>query len=108
MERWKKSWIWQVGEEIVEVEYDTAVPGFNTFNCNTLRLWKSFPSNELNFDLFNRGEHQSALAERDQASYITSVLYPNNNSMSGKELRLKQELFFSSASAQNVVMNSKN
>ena len=103
----KKVRSWQGGEEVVAVAYDTAVPGFNTFNCNTLRLWKSFPSNEFNFDQFNRGEHQSALAERDQASYITSVLYPNDNSVSGKELRLKQEYFFSSASVQNVVSEYK-
>ena len=103
----KKIRVWNGGEEVVAVAYDTAVPGFNTFNCNTLRLWKSFPSNEFNFEQFNRGEHQSALAERDQASYITSVLYPNDNSMSGKELRLKQEYFFSSASVQNIVAEFK-
>ena len=94
---------WVGGEEVIAVAYDTAVPGFNTFNCNTLRLWKSFPSQEFNFDDFNRGDFQNALSQRDQASYITSVLYPNDNSMSGKELRLKQEYFFSSASVQNVV-----
>ena len=103
----KKIRVWNGGEEVVAVAYDTAVPGFNTFNCNTLRLWKSFPSNEFNFEQFNRGEHQSAMAERDQASYITSVLYPNDNSMSGKELRLKQEYFFSSASVQNIVAEFK-
>ena len=103
----KKVRAWTGGEEVVAVAYDTAVPGFNTFNCNTLRLWKSFPSNEFNFEEFNKGEHQSALAERDQASYITSVLYPNDNSMSGKELRLKQEYFFSSASVQNIVAEFK-
>ena len=103
----KKIRVWNGGEEVVAVAYDTAVPGFNTFNCNTLRLWKSFPSNEFNFEQFNRGDHQSALAERDQANYITSVLYPNDNSMSGKELRLKQEYFFSSASVQNIVAEFK-
>ena len=99
----KKIRVWNGGEEVVAVAYDTAVPGFNTFNCNTLRLWKSFQSHEFNFEQFNRGDHQSALAERDQANYITSVLFSNDNSMSGKELRLKQEYFFSSASVQNVV-----
>ena len=103
----KKVRVWNGGEEVVAVAYDTAVPGFNTFNCNTLRLWKSFPSNEFDFERFNRGDHQSAMAERDQASYITSVLYPNDNSMSGKELRLKQEYFFSSASVQNIVAEFK-
>ena len=95
---------WVGGEEVIAVAYDTAVPGFNTFNCNTLRLWKSFPSEEFDFDDFNRGDFQSALSDKDQASYITSVLYPNDNSLSGKELRLKQEYFFSSASVQNVVV----
>ena len=94
---------WVGGEEVIAVAYDTAVPGFNTFNCNTLRLWKSFPSEEFDFEDFNRGDFQSALSDKDQASYITSVLYPNDNSLSGKELRLKQEYFFSSASVQNVV-----
>ena len=103
----KKIKAWKGGEEVVAVAYDTAVPGFNTFNCNTLRLWKSFPSNEFDFEQFNKGEHQGAMAERDQASYITSVLYPNDNSMSGKELRLKQEYFFSSASVQNIVAEFK-
>ena len=94
---------WVGGQELLAVAYDTAVPGFNTFNCNTLRLWKAFPSHEFYFDDFNRGNFQNALAERDQANYITSVLYPNDNSWGGKELRLKQEFFFSSASVQNVV-----
>ena len=99
----KKTRDWQGGEEVIAIAYDTAVPGFNTFNCNTLRLWKSFPSSEFNFEEFNKGEHQQALSQRDQACYITSVLYPNDNMMSGKELRLKQEYFFSSASVQFVV-----
>ena len=71
---------WVGGEEVIAVAYDTAVPGFNTFNCNTLRLWKSFPSEEFDFEDFNKGDFQSALSDKDQASYITSVLYPNDNS----------------------------
>ena len=84
---------WVGGEEVIAVAYDTAVPGFNTFNCNTLRLWKSFPSEEFDFDDFNRGDFQSALSDKDQASYITSVLYPNDNSLSGKELDLNKNTF---------------
>ena len=95
--------VWEGGEDVIAVAYDTAVPGFDTFNCNTLRLWKSFPSEEFDFDSFNKGDYQSALDNRNQASYITSVLYPNDSTMSGKELRLKQEYFFSSATIQNIV-----
>ena len=53
---------------------------FYTFNSNTLRLWKSFQSEELDFEDFNRGVFQSALSDKNQASYIISVLYPNDNS----------------------------
>ena len=77
---------WVGGEEVIAVAYDTAVPGFNTFNCNTLRLWKSFPNQEFNFDDFNKGNFSDALKKRDEANFITSVLYPNDNSYSGKEL----------------------
>ena len=63
--------VWEGGEDVIAVAYDTAVPGFDTFNCNTLRLWKSFPSEEFDFDSFNKGDYQSALDNRNQASYIT-------------------------------------
>ena len=99
----KKVRVWRGGQEVLAIAHDTAVPGFQTFNCNTLRLWKAFPSEEFNFDEFNRGEHQSALEGKDQASYISAVLYPNDSTLSGKELRLKQEYFFSCASIQNIV-----
>lgn len=94
---------WEGGQEVEAVAYDTAVPGFKTANCNTLRLWKSFPSEEFDFDSFNKGNYHNALEDKDQAAYITSVLYPNDSTEGGKELRLKQEYFFSSATIQNVV-----
>ena len=92
---------WVDREELTAVGNDIAGPGFNAFNCITLRLKKSFPSQEFNFD--NLGDFQNALSQRDQVSYITSVLSPNVNCVRGKELRLKQENFFSSESVQNVV-----
>lgn len=70
--------------------YDTPVPGYNTFNTNNLRLWKAKPCNEFNFDSFNQGDYYGAVTERQRAEYITSVLYPNDSTMEGKELRLKQ------------------
>jgi starch phosphorylase len=99
----KKVRVWRGGQEVLAIAHDTAVPGFQTFNCNTLRLWKAYPSEEFNFDEFNRGQHQGALESKDQASYISAVLYPNDSTLSGKELRLKQEYFFSCASIQNIV-----
>ena len=99
----KKIRVWKGGQEVLAIAHDTAVPGFQTFNCNTLRLWKAYPSEEFNFDEFNKGDHQGALESKDQASYISAVLYPNDSTLSGKELRLKQEYFFSCASIQNIV-----
>ena len=99
----KKVRNWGGGEEILAVAYDTAVPGYQTYNCNTLRLWKSFPSEEFDFDMFNKGEYYSSVSDKSSASFITSVLYPNDNSLSGRELRLKQEYFFCSATIQDII-----
>ena len=90
----KKIRVWEGGQEVEAIAYDTVIPGWDTLHCNTLRLWKSFPSREFNFESFNKGNYSAALEEKDQASYITSVLYPNDSTNSGKELRLKQQYFF--------------
>lgn len=105
-DEWKngrKTRIWEGGQEVDAVAFDTVQPGWDTFNCNTLRLWKSFPSQEFNFESFNKGDYASALEERDQANYITSVLYPNDNTYAGKELRLKQQYFFCAATINDII-----
>ncbi len=81
---------WEGGEVVIAMAYDTPIPGFNTFNTNNLRLWRSRPCNEFDFKSFNAGDYHSAIVERQKAEYITSVLYPNDSTESGKELRLKQ------------------
>ena len=80
---------WQGGEVVMAQAYDTPVPGYNTYNTNNLRLWRSRPCNEFNFDQFNKGDYFGAISSRQSAEYITSVLYPNDSSEGGKELRLK-------------------
>ena len=92
--------IWEGGETVLAKAYDTPIPGFNTFNANTLRLWSSKPHNEFDFNSFNKGDYHSAIKERQRAEYITSVLYPNDSNDAGKELRLKQQYFFCSATIQ--------
>lgn len=87
--------------------YDTPIPGYNTFNTNNLRLWKSYPANEFDFDSFNAGNYDDAVEAKQRAEFITSVLYPNDNSESGKELRLKQQYFFCSATIRDVVRRFK-
>lgn len=69
--------------------FDTPVPGYATFNTISLRLWKSCPAREFDFGSFNTGDYFKALEERQAAEHITSVLYPNDSTDAGKELRLK-------------------
>ena len=87
--------------------YDTPIPGFNTYNTNNLRLWRSRTSNTFDFDKFNSSDYHGAIAERQDAEYITSVLYPNDSTDAGKELRLKQQYFFCSASLYDIIRHYK-
>ena len=103
----KKYRKWCGGDEILAIPYDIPIPGFKTYNCNSLRLWKSFPVEEFNFDMFNKGDFSSSINDKNSANYITSVLYPNDNSLNGRELRLKQEYFFCSATIQDIVKKYK-
>lgn len=88
--------------------YDNPVPAYNSFNCNNLRLWKSKPCNEFDFNSFNAGAYFDSIAERQRAEYITSCLYPNDSTEQGKELRLKQQYFFCSASIRDIIRRYKN
>lgn len=98
---------WKGGETVLAKAYDTPIPGYNTFNCNNLRLWKSIPAKEFDFDSFNKGDYYKAVETKQRAEYITSVLYPNDNSESGKELRLKQQYFFCAATIRDVIRRFK-
>jgi len=98
---------WLDGQLVMAQAYDTPIPGYNTYNTNNLRLWRSRPCNEFNFDSFNSGDYFGAIAERQSAEYITSVLYPNDSTPSGKELRLKQQYFFCSASLRDIIRRFK-
>jgi starch phosphorylase len=98
---------WKGGEIVMAKAFDTPIPGYNTFNCNNLRLWKSIPAKEFDFESFNKGDYFTAVEARQRAEYITSVLYPNDTSKSGKELRLKQQYFFCSATIRDVIRRFK-
>lgn len=87
--------------------YDSPIPGFNTYNTNNLRLWRSRPRATFDFDKFNSSDYAGAIREKQEAEAITSVLYPNDNTDAGKELRLKQQYFFSSASIYDMVRRYK-
>jgi starch phosphorylase len=98
---------WEGGEVVKAIAYDTPVPGFNTYNTNRLRLWRSKPGNEFDFQKFNDGMYDKSIMERQRAEYITSVLYPNDSTYEGKELRLKQQYFFCSATIQDIIKRFK-
>ncbi|KAF8457595.1 glycogen phosphorylase-like protein [Kalaharituber pfeilii] len=100
--------IWEGGEVVQAVAYDYPVPGYDTENTNNLRLWASRPaSGEFDFQKFNAGDYESAVREQQKAETISAVLYPNDNISSGKELRLKQQFFWVSASLHDIVRRFK-
>jgi len=103
----KEKHIWTEGEMVYAVAYDNPIPGFNTFNTINLRLWRSEPANQFDFASFNHGDYFKALESRQRAEYISSVLYPNDSTPGGKELRLKQQYFFVSASLQDILRRFK-
>jgi len=94
-------------QSVIAVPYDYPVLGYNNNTVNTLRLWDAKPKNELDLHSFNQGDYQKALAEKNLASTLTEVLYPADEHYSGKELRLKQQYFFISATVQRVINKFK-
>eukprot|EP01128_Nolandella_sp_AFSM9_P010053 TRINITY_DN683_c0_g3_i1.p1 TRINITY_DN683_c0_g3~~TRINITY_DN683_c0_g3_i1.p1 ORF type:complete len:986 (+),score=286.41 TRINITY_DN683_c0_g3_i1:102-2960(+) len=95
--------VWTGGELVNAVAYDVPVPGYNTFNTINLRLWSSKPSNEFDLQFFNQGDYYKAIENKQRSETITSVLYPNDNTSAGKELRLKQQYFFVSATLHDIM-----
>lgn len=85
------------------IPYDMPVTGFNTDNVNRLRLWKSEPAEEFDFNLFNSQRFDDAVVERNRVNDIWRVLYPNDTSYDGKVLRVRQQYFFVSASLQDII-----
>ncbi|PJZ69707.1 glycogen phosphorylase [Leptospira perolatii] len=96
-------WIWVPGETVIAQAYDMLVPGFNTRTVTNLRLWKAKSGEEFNFDYFNHGDYLRAVEDKEKSENITKVLYPNDNILQGKELRLKQEYLLVSATLQDAM-----
>jgi glycogen phosphorylase len=94
---------WVDTDEVVAVPYDVPVPGFGNNTVNTLRLWGARAAHEFNFQDFNSGDYIGSCESKLTSENISKVLYPNDNNHSGKELRLKQQHFFTSASLQDII-----
>ena len=88
---------------VIAVPYDLPVVGYGNNTVNTLRIWDAEPVNTFNLNSFDKGDYQKAIEEENLAKNIVEVLYPNDNHYAGKELRLKQQYFFVSASVQRAV-----
>ncbi|MDG6855948.1 glycogen/starch/alpha-glucan phosphorylase [Glaesserella parasuis] len=99
-----KKTVWQPDEEIIAQAHDQLVPGFKTTATNSLRLWSAHAGEKL-FGLadFNRGDYFAAMSQQNSSENVSRVLYPNDSTYNGRELRLRQEYFLCSASVQDIV-----
>ncbi|MBR0876666.1 starch phosphorylase [Bradyrhizobium barranii subsp. barranii] len=95
--------IWHPAETVQAIAYDTPIVGWRGQHVNALRLWSARSPDPLKLDAFNKGDYVSASAEQSRAEAICKFLYPNDESPAGRELRLRQEYFFVSASLQDLV-----
>lgn len=94
---------WVDTNDVQAVPYDVPIPGYRNQTVNTLRLWKAVATDEFNLDEFNSGSYPESVAAKNSAEHITMVLYPNDASENGKELRLRQQYFLASASLKDVL-----
>ncbi|KAF9916281.1 Non-essential glycogen phosphorylase [Lobosporangium transversale] len=98
---------WIPGTNVQAIAYDVPIPGYHTENCNNIRLWRSKPTKVFDLTSFNEGNYEKSVEDATNAEKITSVLYPNDNTMAGKELRLKQQYFWTAASLHDIVRRFK-
>ncbi len=94
---------WVGGKTVVGVPYDTPISGFNNNTVNTLRLWQARASEEFDLRLFNAGDYERSVVEKNDSEVISKVLYPNDAFQAGKELRLKQQYFFVACSIADII-----
>ncbi len=98
---------WADTEDVMAMAYDYPVPGFKNDTVNTLRLWAAKSSREFNLEYFNSGDYVKAVEDKTASENISKVLYPDDQSFAGKELRLKQQYFFVSATLRDIIRRYK-
>ncbi|MCB1767175.1 MAG: glycogen/starch/alpha-glucan family phosphorylase, partial [Candidatus Competibacteraceae bacterium] len=96
-------WRWLDTYDVLAVPYDLPIPGYRNGAVNTLRLWGAKATDEFDLEDFNAGSYDQAVGAKNMAENITMVLYPNDATENGKELRLRQQYFLASASLQDVL-----
>lgn len=103
----KDEFIQEDFESVLAIPYDVPIIGYGNHVVNTLRIWDAEPITEFRLESFDRGDYHKAVEQRNLAKNIVDVLYPNDNHYAGKELRLKQQYFFISASIQALIAKYK-
>lgn len=94
---------WNPAEDVMAMAYDTPIPGYETNTVNNLRLWTAKASRDLDLEYFNKGDYLRAVQDKNRSENLSKVLYPDDSTSQGKELRLRQEYFFISASVQDII-----
>ncbi|SUC03406.1 glycogen phosphorylase [Pasteurella canis] len=102
-----KKCIWTSKEEVVALAYDQIIPGYANDSAATLRLWGAYAGDRFDLADFNKGDYFAAVQDRTLSKNITRVLYPDDSTWSGRELRLRQEYFLVSASLQDIIYRHK-
>ena len=100
--------IWRHADEVNAKAYDMVIPGHGTQRVSTLRLWKAAAPAQIDLQAFNSGDYARAAEFKNQFENISWVLYPNDSTSAGRELRLRQEYFFTSASIQDILARHRN
>ncbi|WP_039168449.1 glycogen/starch/alpha-glucan phosphorylase [Gallibacterium anatis] len=95
--------IWKPSDEVVALGYDQLVPGYDNDVANTLRLWSAQSSDAFSLNDFNRGDYFAAMEKQNFSENVSRVLYPDDSTTAGRELRLRQEHFLTSASIQDIL-----
>jgi starch phosphorylase len=98
---------WSGTKKLMGIPYDIPIPGYGTNTVNYLRLWESKAHEDFNFEAFNRGGYDEAVHEKNTSETISKVLYPNDKTENGKELRLIQQYFFVACSLKDIIRRFK-
>jgi starch phosphorylase len=98
---------WVGGDEVMAMAYDYPVPGFSNKTVNTLRLWAAKSTRDFDLEYFNSGDYIRAVQDKNSSENISKVLYPSDHYAAGKELRLKQQYFFVSATLKDIIRRYK-
>lgn len=106
-EKGVRRFVWQDTQDVIAMAFDVPIAGYQNHTVNNLRLWKASPAKDFDFHLFNEGDYMRSVEEKQKSETISRVLYPNDKSFSGRELRLKQQFFFVSASLQDIIRRYK-